>query len=142
METTDLGSDSDRANLSLYYYLANLQRFRYTEYIVANQLPVRPPGGWNFTEIAQTTTVNRHAGNVTTTQPSAAFSSPRILIARIHVTKIRPFFKATISRKRRKIVRFKTIFLRKRERMESLCETSLEDGREASNLQVRLRFTR
>lgn len=41
METTDLGSDSDRANLSLYYYLANLQRFRYTEYIVANQLPVR-----------------------------------------------------------------------------------------------------
>lgn len=37
-------------------------------------------------EIAQTTTVNRHAGNVTTTQPLAAFSSPRILIARIHVT--------------------------------------------------------
>lgn len=116
--------------------------------VVANQLPVRQrllgDGISRKLLSAQTTRLidsrGRHAGNVTTSQPSGIgcfYLFPRVLIARIDVTYSSVFQNDDLQEKEDSSVRE-----RERERVESLCETSmLEDRREPSNFQVRLRLS-
>lgn len=116
--------------------------------VVANQLPVRQrllgDGISRKLLSAQTTRLidsrGRHAGNVTTSQPSRIgrfYLSPRVLIARIDVTYSSVFQSDDLQEKEDSSVREK-----ERERVESLRETSmLEDRREPSNFQVRLRLS-
>lgn len=116
--------------------------------VVANQLPVRQrllgDGISRKLLSAQTTRLidsrGRHAGNVTTSQPSGIgrfYLSLRVLIARIDVTYSSVFQSDDLQEKEDSSVRE-----RERERVESLRETSmLEDRREPSNFQVRLRLS-
>lgn len=116
--------------------------------VVANQLPVRQrllgDGISRKLLSAQTTRLidsrGRHAGNVTTSQPSGIgrfYLFPRVLIARIDVTYSSVFQNDDLQEKEDSSVRE-----RERERVESLRETSmLEDRREPSNFQVRLRLS-
>lgn len=116
--------------------------------VVANQLPVRQrllgDGISRKLLSAQTTRLidsrGRHAGNATTSQPSGIgrfYLFPRVLIARIDVTYSSVFQSDDLQEKEDSSVRE-----RERERVESLRETSmLEDRREPSNFQVRLRLS-